>query len=50
MLENVEGDQPTTNDKPIIDTTWNLKWKTSTEDWLVELLSLIRKQKEPTQE
>tara|TARA_R100000697_G_scaffold80561_1_gene92682 strand:+ start:177 stop:464 length:288 start_codon:yes stop_codon:yes gene_type:complete len=49
MLKNVEGNQPTTNDKPIIDTTWNLKWKTSTEDWLVELLSLIRKQKEPTQ-
>ena len=32
--------------KKTIDTTWNLKWKTSTEDWIVELLSLIRKQKE----
>ena len=38
------------NQKKVIDTTWNLKWKTSTEDWIVELLSLIRKQKEPSQE
>jgi len=38
------------NDNKTIDTTWNLKWKTSTEDWAVEFLSLIRKQKKPTQE
>ena len=38
------------NENKTIDTTWNLKWKTSTEDWLVEALSLIRKQKKPTQE
>ncbi len=38
------------NENKTIDTTWNLKWKTSTEDWLVETLSLIRKQKKPTQE
>ena len=38
------------NENKMIDTTWNLKWKTSTEDWLVETLSLIRKQKKPTQE
>ena len=31
------------NENKAIDTTWNLKWKTSTEDWLVETLSLIRK-------
>ena len=37
-------------DKPQVDTTWNLKWKTSTEDWLVRLLYLIRTQKEPTQD
>ena len=49
MLNNVEGNQPTDN-KPEIDLTWNLKWKTSTEDWLVKLLYLIRTQKEPSQE
>jgi hypothetical protein len=38
------------DDKPQIDTTWNLKWKTSTEDWLVKLLYLIRTQRETTQE
>ena len=38
------------DNKPQIDTTWNLKWKTSTEDWLVKLLYLIRTQKETTQE
>jgi len=38
------------NENKTIDTTWNLKWKTSTEDWAVEFLSLIRKQKEPSQE
>ena len=49
MLNNVEGNQPT-DDKPKIDLTWNLKWKTSTEDWLVKLLYLIRTQKEPSQD
>ena len=38
------------DNKPQIDTTWNLKWKTSTEDWLVKLLYLIRTQRETTQE
>ena len=36
------------SDKPTVDTTFNLKWKTSTEDWIVELLHLIRTQKKPT--
>ena len=38
------------NDNKAIDTTWNLKWKTSTEDWAVEFLSLIRKQKVTSQQ
>ena len=38
------------NDNKTIDTTWNLKWKTSTEDWAVEFLSLIRKQKVTSQQ
>ena len=36
------------DDKPTVDATFNLKWKTSTEDWVVELLHLIRRQKKPT--
>ena len=36
------------SDKPTVDATFNLKWKTSTEDWIVELLHLIRTQKKPT--
>ena len=38
------------NENKTIDTTWNLKWKTSTEDWAVEFLSLIRKQKVTSQQ
>ena len=44
LLEEENKPQP-----PVIDTTWNLKWKSSTEDWVVEFLSLIRKEKEPSQ-
>ena len=37
-------------DKPIVDTSWNLKWKTSFEDYLAELHYLDRTQKRPTQD
>jgi|TARA_R100000084_G_C4540206_1_gene95213 hypothetical protein len=38
------------NDKPKVDTSWNLKWKTSFEDYLAELHYLVRTQKRPTQD
>jgi|TARA_A100001388_G_C28479863_1_gene361855 hypothetical protein len=37
-------------DKPIVDTSWNLKWKTTFEDYLAELHHLVRTQKKPTQD
>ena len=37
-------------DKPTVDTSWNLKWKTSFEDWQAKLHYLVRTQKKPTQD
>ena len=38
------------DNKPKVDTSWNLKWKTSFEDYLAELHYLVRTQKRPTQD
>ncbi len=50
MLHNVEGDQPTTDDKPIIDTSHELKWKRTFRKKLINCLALIENHGEPTQE
>ena len=41
MLENVEGNQPNTNETPIIDTSHELKWKRTYRKRLINCLALI---------
>ena len=49
MLHNVEGNTPTTNDKPIIDTSHELKWKRTVRRHAINILALIENDGVPTQ-
>ena len=50
MLKNVEGNQPNTNETPIIDTSHELKWKRTYRKRLINCLALIENHGRPTTE
>ena len=49
MLHNVEGDQPTENTTPTVDTTHELKWKRTVRRHAINILALIENDGVPTQ-
>ena len=49
MLENVEGNQPTTTDKPSVDLSWELKWMRTVRKKAINILALIENDRKPTQ-
>ena len=50
MLNNVEGNQPTADETPIIDTSHELKWKRTYRKRLINCLALIENHGRPTTE
>jgi len=53
MLENVEGNQPTTpttTDKPSVDLSWELKWMRTVRKKAINILALIENDRKPTQQ
>ena len=50
MLENVEGNQPTQNTTPTVDTTHELKWKRTVRRHAINILALIENDGKPTQQ
>jgi|TARA_R100000482_G_scaffold118307_1_gene62314 hypothetical protein len=50
MLENVESNQSTTDETPVIDTSHELKWKRTYRKRLINCLALIENHGRPTTE
>jgi hypothetical protein len=50
MLDNVESNQPTETNKPIVDTAHELKWKRTVRRHAINILALIENDGEPTQQ
>ena len=50
MLEHIEGQRPTSNDKPVLDSSHELKWKRTYRKRLINCLALIENHGKPTTE
>ena len=50
MLEHIEGQEPTSNDKPVLDSSHELKWKRTYRKRLINCLALIENHGKPTTE
>ena len=50
MLENIESNQSTTDETPVIDTSHELKWKRTYRKRLINCLALIENHGRPTTE
>tara|TARA_Y100000004_G_scaffold163531_1_gene192979 strand:+ start:424 stop:729 length:306 start_codon:yes stop_codon:yes gene_type:complete len=50
MLEHIEGQGPTSNDKPVLDSSHELKWKRTYRKRLINCLALIENHGKPTTE